>query len=81
MLLTHLADRVNQGHEVLIADGVQRGDDQLSELGALLRRGVAPHGHLLAPVLPGTAAGRHQELVYCVILFQLRTPKFCPSQL
>ena len=41
-----LADAVHQRHQVLVADRVQRRDDQLPKLGALLCYRVLPHRHL-----------------------------------
>jgi hypothetical protein len=69
----HLVDRVQQGEELLVSHGIQRGDDELRVLGLLLMLGVDPVGHLLLPMLPPCAIRAHQELIQGVILVTLQT--------
>ncbi len=61
-----LANAVHQRHEVLVADRVQRRDDQLAELGTLIRDRVLPNRHL-----------HQQRIGFCCVGF--RVQRACES--
>eukprot|EP00955_Chlamydomonas_euryale_P005078 54229-Chlamydomonas_euryale.AAC.10 len=62
-----LLHQVRQVQQLLKAHRVERRDHELRKLGALLRLGVGPHGHQMAPVAPAERLLVHHVLVDGVI--------------